>query len=314
MSVDVDISEQAEQGAAVAGQHPDLRDGRQTGADRRPADPPASARTARPRGVPADQDRVAPWARALRGVGGSLLGWVIPALAVVWWYLATRNPADTSQFPSPAQVLSRAGQLWQSGELLSSVGISAARALSGFALGGGIGFLLGVITGLSRLGESVLNTTIQMLRNIPVLALIPLALVWFGIGEQVKIYLVAFGVFFLIYANTYHGIRYADPDLLEMSRVYGQNPWRRFVDVILPGALPSILVGVRLALGVMWLVLIAAETIATDAGIGYMAMTARNIMQMDTVVLSIILYSILGKLSDVAAVILERSLVRWKKL
>ena len=98
-----------------------------------------------------------------------------------------------------------------------------------------------------------------------------------------------------------------------MSKVYGFTPWQRFVHVILPGALPSILVGVRQALGVMWLVLIAAETVATDAGIGYMAMTARNIMQMDTVVLSIILYSLLGKLSDMIAVFLERSLVRWKQ-
>lgn len=307
MSVDTGITEQS--GTDIA-EHP----GASIPEVRPTADRQSGARQQEPSGPSGGQDAVAPWARALRGIGGSLLGWIIPILALVWWYLATRNASDTSLFPSPGQVGARAVVLWQSGDLLSSVGVSAARALAGFALGGGIGFLLGVTTGLSRLGESLLNTSIQMLRNIPVLALIPLALAWFGIGEQVKIYLVAFGVFFLIYANTYHGIRYADPELLEMSKVYGQSPWRRFIDVILPGALPSILVGVRLALGVMWLVLIAAETIATDKGIGYMAMTARNIMQMDTVVLSILLYSILGKLSDVAAVILERSLVRWKKL
>lgn len=252
--------------------------------------------------------------RGAAAIGRSLLGWALPLVAVLWWFLATRHVSVTDLFPSPGQVWDRTVELTRSGDLFAYIGQSTRRALAGFTLGGGIGFLLGLFTGLSKWTNLLLNNTIQMLRNIPVLAVIPLALVWFGIGEEVKIYLVAFGVFFLVYANTYHGIRSIDPKLVEMSRVYGMSPWKRFANVVLPGAMPSILVGVRLALGVMWLVLIAAETVATDEGIGYMAMSARNVMQMDTVVLSIILYSILGKLSDVVAVVLEKSLVRWKKL
>jgi sulfonate transport system permease protein len=138
-------------------------------------------------------------------------------------------------------------------------------------------------------------------------------IIWFGIGERVKVYMVAFGVFFPIYINTYHGIKSIDKGLMEMGAVYGLRRLRIFTDIILPGALPSILVGVRLSLGTMWLLLIASEQIATDAGIGYMAMSARELLQMDKIVLAIILYAILGKLSDASATLLERKLIRWRE-
>src|SRR4029453_13478893 len=124
----------------------------------------------------------------------------------------------------------------------------------------------------------VFDTPIQMLRNIPHLALIPLVILWFGLGEQAKVFLVTIGVLFPIYVNTFHGTRTVDRGLLEMARVYGLSPWERFRRVLLPSALPSILVGVRFALGVMWLSLIVAETIAADVGIGYLAMNAREFM------------------------------------
>jgi sulfonate transport system permease protein len=152
-----------------------------------------------------------------------------------------------------------------------------------------------------------------MLRTIPVLAAISLMIIWFGIGERVKVYMVSFGVFFPIYINTYHGIKTIDKGLMEMGAVYGLSRFRIFTDIILPGALPSILVGVRLSLGTMWLLLIASEQIATDAGIGYMAMSARELLQMDKIVLAIILYAILGKLSDASATWLERKLIRWRE-
>jgi sulfonate transport system permease protein len=137
-------------------------------------------------------------------------------------------------------------------------------------------------------------------------------IVWFGIGEKMKVLLVAFGVFFSVYINTRHGIRSIDKKLIEMGRVYGFSRFSTFKNIILPGSALSIMVGVRMALGIMWLVLIAAETIATDKGIGYMAMMARSLMQMDKVVLSIILYALLGKLSDAAAGALERALFKWR--
>jgi sulfonate transport system permease protein len=150
-----------------------------------------------------------------------------------------------------------------------------------------------------------------MLRNIPHLSLIPLVILWFGIGEEAKLFLVALGVFFPIYLNTLHGIKTIDPQLLEMGKSYGMTNWMLFRKIIFPGALPSILVGLRFALGIMWLTLIVAETIAAQSGIGYMAMQAREFMQVDVVVLAILIYALLGKLADAAARGLERRCLSW---
>lgn len=142
-------------------------------------------------------------------------------------------------------------------------------------------------------------------------ALIPLVILWFGIDESAKIFLVALGTLFPIYINTWHGIRNIDRGLVEMARSYGLSGFSLFIHVILPGALPSIMVGVRFALGLMWLTLIVAETISADAGIGYLAMNAREFLQTDVVVVAIILYALLGKLADVSAQLLERIWLRW---
>ena len=164
---------------------------------------------------------------------------------------------------------------------------------------------------LSPLLRTLLDTFLQMLRNIPHLALIPLVILWFGIDETAKVFLVALGTFFPIYLNTFHGIRNADTSLIEMAQSYGLKGGRLFKEVILPGALPSVLVGLRFSLGIMWLTLIVAETISASSGIGYLAMNAREFLQTDVVVVAIILYAILGKLADVSAQLLERLWLRW---
>jgi sulfonate transport system permease protein len=150
-----------------------------------------------------------------------------------------------------------------------------------------------------------------MIRNVPHLALIPLVILWFGIDEEAKLFLVALGVFFPLYLNTYHGVRTVDPGLIEMGRVYGLRGFRLYRDVILPGALPSILVGFRYALGIMWLTLIVAETISASSGIGYMTMNAREFLQTDVVMLGIIIYSVLGKVADLCTLWLERRCLDW---
>jgi sulfonate transport system permease protein len=150
-----------------------------------------------------------------------------------------------------------------------------------------------------------------MLRNVPHLAVIPLVILWFGIGEGAKVFLVAAGVLFPIYLNTFHGIRTVDRGLIEMSRSYGLGPWALFWRIILPGALPSILVGLRYALGIMWLTLIVAETISASSGIGYMTMNAREFLQTDVVVFGIIVYALLGKLADTATRLLEARCLAW---
>jgi sulfonate transport system permease protein len=150
-----------------------------------------------------------------------------------------------------------------------------------------------------------------MLRNVPHLAIIPLVILWFGIGEEAKIFLVTIGVLFPVYLNTYHGIRTIDPSLIEMARIYGLGPLAQFWRVILPGALPSVFVGLRYGLGIMWLTLIVAETISASSGIGYMTMNAREFLQTDVVLLGIIIYALLGKASDVVTKLCERATLSW---
>jgi sulfonate transport system permease protein len=171
--------------------------------------------------------------------------------------------------------------------------------------------VLGLVNGFFPWGARLLDSSVQMGRNIPHLALIPLVILWFGIGETARLFLVAIGVAFPIYINTYHGVRSVDAGLIEMSTTYGLTTWQLFRQVILPGALPSILVGVRYALGIMWLTLIVAESIAATSGIGYVTMNAREFLQTDVLVLGILLYALLGKLADVAARGLERQLLAW---
>ncbi|MCA6554309.1 MAG: aliphatic sulfonate ABC transporter permease SsuC [Pseudanabaena sp.] len=242
----------------------------------------------------------------------SFLPWLVPMFAIVLWQLLSQAGVISSKIlPAPLDVLKVGIKLAQSGELLKHITISGTRALIGFAIGGGIGFLLGLINGSFIIAETLLDTSLQMLRNIPHLALIPLVILWFGIGEEAKIFLVVIGVMFPIYLNTYHGIRTVDSGLIEMGKVYGLNSLKIFWEIVLPSALPSILVGVRFSLGIMWLTLIVSETIASDSGIGYLAMNAREFLQTDVVVFAILLYALLGKLADAVARFLESSLLQW---
>ena len=232
--------------------------------------------------------------------------WLVPiALIILWQVAASAGLIPPNILPAPSAVLAAGWRLIQNGQLGANLGVSAARAFAGLLIGGGVGFALGLANGLSVTSERLSDSTLQMLRNVPHLALIPLVILWFGVGETAKLFLVALGVFFPMYVNTFHGVRTVDRRLVEMARVYGLSGGRLFRRVILPGALPSIFVGLRFALGVMWLTLIVAETIAASSGIGHMAMQAREFMQTDVVVLSIVIYAVLGKLADTATRWLE---------
>jgi len=241
-----------------------------------------------------------------------LTQWALPiAIVAIWEALSLAGLIPLRVLPAPTAVLAAGWKLLLSGELIRNIWVSFCRAIVGFAIGGGIGFALGLANGLSRRSERIFDSTLQMIRNIPHLALIPLVILWFGIDEEAKIFLVALGVFFPIYINTLHGIRTVDAQLVEMGRVYGMSTTSLFWRVILPGALPSIFVGLRFALGIMWLTLIVAETIAASSGIGYMAMQAREFLLVDVVVLSIVIYALLGKLADSTARLLERICLAW---
>ncbi|HEX5993066.1 MAG TPA: aliphatic sulfonate ABC transporter permease SsuC [Thermomicrobiales bacterium] len=238
--------------------------------------------------------------------------WVVPALIlIVWQGLSMASLISARVLPAPTEVARAGFALFTEGTLLRDVATSARRAGLGFLIGGSLGFALGLVNGFFPWSARLLDSSVQMARNIPHLALIPLVILWFGIGETARLFLVAIGVAFPIYINTFHGVRNVDAGLIEMSKTYGLSTWQLFRQVILPGALPSILVGVRYALGIMWLTLIVAETIAATSGIGYVTMNAREFLQTDVLVLGILLYALLGKAADLAARGLERQLLAW---
>jgi sulfonate transport system permease protein len=241
-----------------------------------------------------------------------LLPYLVPVAIVALWQIGSSLGWISSRImPSPADVAAAFWTTTVSGQLPEDVLVSAARAFAGLIVGGSLGFLLGIANGVSKLSEQLTDTTLQMLRTIPHLAMIPLVILWFGIGEESKLFLTSLGVLFPVYLNTYHGVRNVDRDLVEMGRVYGMSGWTLFRKVIFPGALPSIFVGLRYALGIMWLTLIVSESIAASSGIGHMANNAREFMMTDVVVLALVIYAVLGKLADVVARALERRTLKW---
>jgi len=243
---------------------------------------------------------------------GAAAPWALPFALLLAWQLASQWGWLSSRIlPEPWAVAKAFWSLTVSGELWLHLKTSLWRATLGFAIGGGLGLLLGLLTGSFRHAETLLDTTLQMVRNIPALALIPLVILWFGIDETAKLFLLAVGVFFPVYLNTFHGIRSADQGLIEMAKSYGLSGWPLYRDVILPAAMPSILVGVRFSLGLVWVLLIVAETISAQAGIGYMTMNAREFLQTDVVLVGILLYALLGKLADLFSRRLERHCLRW---
>lgn len=241
------------------------------------------------------------------------VAWCIPITILVLWIIwGQTSHAGKGLLPTPIQVWKGFLRVLLDGTLIENIKISTVRAFKGLAWGGIIGFGLGVLNGISLKADKILNTPIQMIRNVPYLAMMPLILVWFGIGETTKTILIAIGVFFPIYLNTYHGIRYIDPKLLEMANVYGIKNAELYLDVIFPGALPSIMIGLKQSLGRMWVILIVAEEVAAKSGIGFMVTNAREFMLMDIIVLGLILYAILGSLSDIITTLIERLLLKWR--
>lgn len=261
-------------------------------------------------------DRAASTSRKLRFAIGQrgllLLSWLAPVvLLVVWELLAQAGWLSPQVLPAPSKVVRTAFRLATSGSLLNDLGVSLLRATAGFAIGGSIGFALGVLVGFSRIAEAAIDRSIQMIRAIPFLAALPLVIVWLGVGEAQKIFLVALGVAFPIYINTTLGIRQVDPKLVELGRVQGLGILELIRRVILPGALPSILTGVRYALATAWLALVVAETIGAQSGIGFLAMDAREFLRTDVIVLTIVTYALIGVAADGIARALERRLLAW---
>jgi sulfonate transport system permease protein len=240
------------------------------------------------------------------------LSWTIPAIVVLLWEAAARFGLIAPQvLPAPSRVFETAVNMAQSGDLFVHLGVSLLRAAGGFVIGGTIGLALGVVVGFSPLAQALLDRSIQMVRAIPFLAMLPLVIVWFGVGEVAKIFLVALAVLFPIYINTMLGIRQIDPKLMELARVIGLNRTAIVRRIILPGAMPSILTGVRYALAHAWLALVIAETLATTKGIGFLAMDAREFLNTNVILLTMIIYAIIGVVADTLVRLLEGRYLSW---
>lgn len=252
-------------------------------------------------------------ARAPRTPSGGWLRWVVPVLIVAVWQLASSvgwlNPRV---LPAPTAVLDAFWTLTVSGELPHHFAISLQRAGLGVLIGGGLGFALGLATGTSRTLHLLLDSSLQMIRAVPNLALIPLVILWFGVGEAGKVFLIALATLFPMYLNTLHGVRSIDPRLTEMARAYGLTPAETFRRVILPGALPSVLVGLRYALGISWLALVVSESFGATSGIGFLAMDAREFFRTDVIVLAIVVYALIGKAADSLVRALEARWLPWR--
>lgn len=240
------------------------------------------------------------------------LSWLVPAIVVLLWEAAARAGLIAPQvLPAPSSVLATAANMAQNGELFVHLGVSLLRAAAGFAIGGVIGLVLGVVVGFSPLAQAMIDRSVQMVRAIPFLAMLPLVIVWFGVGETAKIFLVALAVLFPIYINTMLGIRQIDPKLMELAKVVGMSRSATVRRIILPGAMPSILTGVRYALAHAWLALVIAETLATTKGIGFLAMDAREFLNTNVIVLTVIIYAIIGVVADTLVRVLEGHFLSW---
>lgn len=234
------------------------------------------------------------------------------SVLVLWQVLGHYGLISELLFPTPYTIAEALVELAVSGDLWSNLRISIARALFGFVLGGSLGLLLGILVGLFRRSEKLLDPSIQMIRMVPSLAVVPLLILWFGIGEESKVLLIAKGAFFPIYINTFMGIRSVDNKLFEVTRVLGFSRFKQMVRLVLPGSLPNIILGVRLSLGLSWLGLVVAELIASSSGIGYMMSDARQFADTPVVFVGILIFAAAGLLSDYLVLLLERRLLRWK--
>ena len=239
--------------------------------------------------------------------------WVSPTVILLAWQaLSSSGVLPGKVLASPARIVATAAELLADGTLQAATATSISRVLYGFVLGAAAGLVLALLAGLSRVGEDAVDPPMQMLRTLPHFGLIPLFIVWMGIGEAPKIALIALGVAFPLYLNTFAGIRSVDRKFLEAAHTLNLTRRQRLRHVIVPGALPQTLVGLRQSLGVAWLSLIVAETVSADSGLGYLINDAREFLKTDVIVVGLAVYSLLGLLTDTFVRLIERRALAWR--
>ncbi|MDW7982207.1 MAG: ABC transporter permease [Thermomicrobium sp.] len=240
--------------------------------------------------------------------------WLVPASVVTaWWGIVATGWIDAYLLPPPARVSWTLLEMIARGELLVHLLATVRRLAWGYACGAVPGIVFGVATGLWPTLRRALEPTIQGLRAIPSLAWVPLFLLWFGIGEQARVLLIALGVFLPVYFNVSAGVGSIDWRLLEFAHVYRLGRWRTFRAVVVPGALPGVLTGLRAGLSLGWMFVVAAELIAASRGLGFLLVDGQSTMRPDRVIVALLLFGLLGKLSDTLLARGERSLLVWRE-
>lgn len=251
------------------------------------------------------------WLRPLRSL--STARWLSPLALLAVWEIGSRVGLIPSRtLAAPSAVLTTLFGMVATGELPANLLVSLGRAGLGLAIGVTIGAILGLLAGLSRQGEAAIDPLMQIKRTIPVVALTPLFIVWFGIGETPKIALIAFATLFPVYLNLYSGIRGVDVRLIDAARSFGLNRLEIVRDVVLPAALPSLFTGLRYALSIAILLLVIAEQINATAGLGYLINNARDFMRTDIIVVCLLVYAGLGLLADGLVRVLEARTLSWR--
>jgi sulfonate transport system permease protein len=251
---------------------------------------------------------------ARSNTGRTLLRTVTPVVIVLVWYFASVfGWIDNAIFASPTMVWDRFLQYASDGSLIEHVWISFLRVVLGLVIGVAIGTVLGLFAGLSNTADAVVDPPLQMLKAVPVLGLMPLMMIWLGIYEPLKVGLIVVAVIFPIYINLSKGIRSVDPRFGELSQTLGVGRRQLIREVILPGAWPHFLIGLRFALAVSWLVLVFGETIAANSGIGYLLNQGKQYMQTDVIVLCLVLYATLGLIFEGLVRLIERKTLSWRK-
>lgn len=240
------------------------------------------------------------------------------ALVLLWQLLSSTGVLPTSKLVSPVAVAHEAWTLITTnnpsyGTLQYSLAVSAERWGIGFSIGTVAAIILAVLTGLSRIAEYVIDPIIQVLRAIPLLGILPLFIVWFGIGELPKILIVLFGALFPMYVNTFAGVRGIDPKLGELARTLGLSRWERLRHIVLPGALPEALAGLRLGSFASLLALVVAEQFNTNAGLGFMITQAESFLQNSIIVVNLVVYAVLGLIADSIIRAIDRKALSWRR-
>lgn len=244
-----------------------------------------------------------------------LLGFVVPVVVLLLWYsYTTFTDVPNSLLPKIQTVISTFWEMISSGQLWKDLSVSFLRVVKGFFVSGLIGVVLGAFMGMSKTVNDLLHPAITIIRQIPVIAWIPLIILWVGIGEASKVVIIVIAATFPVLVNTLSGFTSTPLGYVEVAKLYKLNQWQTFVKVYLPHALPQILVGLKLGLGVSWMALVASELIAASSGIGYRMNDARSVMRSDIVIVCMIVIGFVGIVMDKGISVLFRYLTPWERI